>query len=65
MGPSAVNLLVSGPMPAVAIINKDLKPELTLPDLVDQHGYSSENGIVRVAGFEYTQSEFDRLMKSG
>jgi hypothetical protein len=54
-----------GPMPAVAIINKDLKPELTLPDLVDQHGYSSENGIVRVAGFEYTQSEFDRLMKSG
>jgi hypothetical protein len=54
-----------GPMPAVAVINKDLKPELTLPDLVDQHGYSSENGVVRVAGFEYTQSEFDRLMKSG
>lgn len=56
-----------GPLPAVAVavINKDLKPELTLPDLVNQHGYSSENGVVKVAGFEYTQSEFDRLMKSG
>jgi hypothetical protein len=43
----------------------DLKPELTLPDLVKQHGYSSDKGIVKVAGFEYTESEFERLMSSG
>ena len=42
----------------------DLKPQLTLPDLVKQHGYSSDSGIVKVAGFEYTESEFERLMSS-
>jgi len=43
----------------------DLKPELTLPELVEKFGYSSEGGVVKVAGFDYTRDEFDRLMNSG
>ena len=58
-----VSPIASTVAPTVSLA--DLKPQLTLPDLVKQHGYSSDSGIVKVAGFEYTESEFERLMSSG
>ncbi len=45
-------------------VDPNLKPELTLPELVEKYGYSSENGRIRVAGFDYSQDEFTRLMSS-
>ena len=39
--------------------------EINMPDLVQQYGYSSEGNTVRVAGIEYSKTEFDKLMNSG